>query len=176
LFIAAVLALRLSGMGAQPPEVGASPADAEDSAVAPGAAEATRAFSWIISSLEVTDFEDATNRCLDARALCTNDDMLDLDTTRLRLAALAAELEHAAEPADPAHLDASSVEQVTAIQRAAGIAAEALGAFSSSGCGGSVDGVPVEEAQGDCAAIIADAHRSLQELHSAHRGWFSDEP
>jgi hypothetical protein len=176
LFIAAVLALRLSGMGAQPPEVGASSADADGAAVDRHVAEATRAFSWIISSHDVSDFEQATNRCLDARALCTNDDMLDLDTTRLRLATLVTALELAAEPADPVHLDASAIEQVTAIQHAAGIAAEALAEFSSNGCGGSVDGVPVEDVPAGCAEVTHDAQRSLKEFDSAHGAWFTDEP
>jgi hypothetical protein len=174
-FLAVVIVLRLAGIGTPPPEVHAASAGgggAEE--VDPTAARVARELGSIVADLDVSTFEPATRRCLEAGLRCTAKDVLDVDTTRIRLAALAAGLGQALDPADPGYLggtDASTSRQAGATRDAAGSAADALAAFLSGGCAGSVDGVAVDQAPATCDELVTGARRSLSSFTAAVGDW-----
>lgn len=173
-FLAVVVALRLAGLGsAAPPEVGAASADAATHAGDPASTIANRAFGWLFRDLDVSELAPATERCLDAGPRCSTDDLLDLDTTRIRLALLVDLIADATNPSASGYLgrpDEWVTKRVTGTRSAAGAAAGALGRFVSEGCAGSVDGVAVPASTG-CDVLADEARRSLSSVASVLGEW-----
>ena len=175
-FIAAVLLLRITGFGADPAAVGAANRAADDGQSA-ATASATRALGHLVRSYDVSEQVDGAERCLQAGASCALDDLLDADTTRLRLAGLAVRVREATDPGSPdqfGEADPVTVEWATAIGEAAGPAADALGGFLSDGCAGSIDGVPVAQLPPGCASLAQEARSALAVFRAELDGRASD--
>jgi len=173
-FLAVVVALRLAGIGSSaPPDVGAASAGATTQAGDPASTMANRAFGWLLSDFDVSELAPATERCLAAGPSCSADDLLDLDTTRIRLASLVEVIDDATDPSASGYLgrpDDWVTERVTGTRRAAAAAADAFGRFLSEGCAGSVDGVATNASAG-CDSLADEARRSLSSLAAALGEW-----
>ena len=176
-FLAVVVALRLAGIGSSaPPEVGAASAEAAEAdarAGDPASTVANRAFGWLLSGFDVSGLAPATERCLEAGPRCAPDDLLELDTTRIRLASLVELIDDATDPSAPGYLgrpDDWVAKRVTGTRIAAAAASGALGRFLSEGCAGSVDGVETQAVPG-CDAMVEDARRSLSSVATVLAEW-----
>jgi hypothetical protein len=173
-FLAVVVALRLAGLGSAPPEVGAASADVTGRAADPASTVADRAFGWLVRGFDVAAFAPAAERCLDAGPACAADDLLDLDTTRIRLASLVDLIEDATDPSAPGYLgrpDGWVAKHVAGTRSAAAAAADALGRFLSEGCAGSIDGVVVTQRPTGGGGWAVDARRGLGAVATALGEW-----
>jgi hypothetical protein len=172
LVLLAVVGLRVLGLGAAPPKVGAAALQAV--APDPGVARASQALGWLVADVDRSPTAEATSRCLEAGRECTPDDVLATDTTRLLLASVADALHGAADPQDPGYVGPPSpriAERAAAMERAARAGADALGRFLSSGCAGSVDGVPSASAPDGCGDQVTAARDGLQAFDTALAAW-----
>jgi hypothetical protein len=157
-----------------PSAVDAAPAGHDDEAVGQAVIEAGQALGWLVGGVDLSAVAASTDRCLAAGPACAAGDLLDLDTSRLRLAALADSLGHAIDPADPGFLgqaDGPTVRRATQTRAAASSAADALGQFLATGCGGSVDGVAVAKAPAGCEGITTGARNALDGFRQDVRSW-----
>jgi hypothetical protein len=170
-FLAVVVALRLAGIGSSaPPEASA---DGRARAGDPAATMANRAFGWLLSDFDVSELAPATERCLAAGASCSTDDLLDLDTTRIRLTSLVELIDDATDPSAPGYLgrpDDWVTKRVTGARGAAAAASGALGRFLSEGCAGSLDEVVTHTPSG-CDSMADEARRSLSSVAAVLGEW-----
>jgi hypothetical protein len=172
LVLVVVVGLRVAGLGAPPPKVGATAL--VEAAPDPATAQASRAFGFLVADVDRSPSADGTERCLGAGAACSPDDVLSADTTRLLLATVADALHSAADPADPGYLGEPSpeVERWAAdLERTARAGAGALDRFLSSGCAGSIDGVAAVGIPDSCHEQVAGMHRALDAFDAALAGW-----
>jgi hypothetical protein len=167
-----IVGLRVAGLGAAPPEVGA--AALQPAAPDPGVARASQALGWLVSDVDRSPSADATARCLDAGHGCSADDVLATDTTRLLLVSVADALHSATDPQDAGYVGAPSpkvAERAAATERAARSGGDALERLLTSGCAGSVDGVPAASAPAGCDEQVAAARAGLQAFDAAMAAW-----
>lgn len=169
MFVAAVLALRLAGLGTNPPTVGAAAPDRVSEAEQ-ARADVNSALVSMVSAVDIAEYAEATARCLAAGFMCTHDDLRDLDTTRIRIVSLATRLGEAIDPASDAFLgeaDQPTTARMQGIDDKANRATHALDAFLASGCAGSIDGVPVEQAPSRCNQVTASATTELAAFNAS---------
>jgi hypothetical protein len=106
----------------------------------------------VVAQVEPLAAAAGAARCLAAGPACTPDDLLDVDTTRVR----AAEVARAAGP----------------LAAEAGQVADALATWLDDGCGGAIDGVPLHgPVPGRCAAEGSSASAALQHWTTTARRW-----
>ena len=166
-FLAAVITLRLAGIGSEPPpEVGA--ASAADAGTEQG--EAAGRLVAIVDDTELADFVASARRCLEAGPTCAPDDLLDADTAHLRLASLSDLLGRATDRTSPSYvgpLDAPTADAFAGAQGRALAASDALGAFVVSGCAGSIEGAPLDAPPPGCPELVAAAQDALRAFDAA---------
>jgi hypothetical protein len=173
-FLLVVLGLRVWGIGDEPPP--RAQAEADPAAEGPNEDQviAARALGWLVTGVDVFEHGDATSRCLRAGATCTADDMLAVDTTRARLESLGLSLAEAADPSHPAYLGDPG-QDLTArgaqLEEAVAAAADRIGAWLSSGCGSSVEGLPVPSRPDGCADLGDQASDALTAAREALDAW-----
>ena len=173
-FLFAVLGLRVWGIGDEPPPRAQAAADHEEAPVDEDEAIAAQALAWLVTDVEIFEHADATTRCLQAGATCMADDMLAVDTTRARLESLARSLAESTDPSHPAYLGNPGPDLTARgaqLEEAAAAAVERLAAWLSSGCGSSVDGMPVPARPEGCADLGARARDALAAARDAHGSW-----
>jgi hypothetical protein len=108
--------------------------------------------------------EAGTARCLAAGTACRPDDLLDVDTTRLRAGEVADVLHGARGSAAPALVGSTRTH--------AARLASALGAWLDDGCGGSVDGVALSgPVPSSCATEGTAAQGALHDWVTTIRRW-----
>ena len=170
-FVLVVAVLRFSALGSDAPTAGA---DAAPPAPVDGDPAVGERLAWIVADVDPLLAGQDAAACVEAGASCSGDQLLAVGTTAARAGALAAALTAATDPTDEDHLGrapAAVRERVEVTTAAATAVAEALGTWEATGCGGAVDGVPVEVRPPACTELDDDALAALRAFDAAMERW-----
>ncbi len=137
--------------------------------------QVARQLDWIVTEARSLQLVDSTRSCLTAGTACSADGMLDVDTTRVRSTALAANLAAALDPKGAAYTGGATAAVTDLARRtsgSAGAVSTALGHWLAMGCGSNVDGVPVTTTHPTgCDDLARTATGAVDDLAKTLRGW-----
>lgn len=171
--IAAIVLWPVSG-GSALASAGAATRGRAQQAVEQQRRQVDRQVEWIVTDAHALQLADTTHACLTAGAACSSDAMLDVDTTRMRSAALAAELAATLDPKAKDYPGPSTTIGTALARRtseSATVVATTLGQWLAMGCGSNVDGVPVTTHPDGCDDLARTAARAMDDLAMALRSW-----
>jgi hypothetical protein len=144
-------------------------------AAAPTELSATASrMAWIVRLSDTLGRSSPALECVAAGIACGIDDMLDVDTTRLRAGSLEDALTRALDPDDVEYLGPPGRATLDLAHRTAAAAtrvADLLGRWLSSGCGSNVEGIAVTSHPPACDDLTVSSTRAVQALESVLAGW-----